>query len=340
MLEPAERAHRVWIVSLGLALPKFLGAVYGSAGVSLRARLNACWNGFELDKSSRDLPDVDAGADELSSETGPDGDTDGAHPPSSIPHVWTPAHKQLADALWTHGFIVPGGAEYVQELVGFCRLTAAETMLEIGLGMGGGTRAIINKFGNYVTGYEHNGILAEEAHKQAITYDIDDKLNVINLPLREIDLKSGYFRAALIRDVLSTVEDKERLIGQVCQSLKSGEAYLIITDFLFDEGNMTPEVEAWVEAERSPVYPWTIDALKSSIESRGVLARIVEDESDRYCSMVTSAWSRYLAELQKRDVPPELGEIIANEANLWGRRTAALQSGGLRYYRIEGSKKS
>ena len=321
---------------MGLVLPKFLGAVDGLVGVSLRTRWNAWWNRCELDKPSRDLPDFDARSDELSSETGPDWDTDGAHPPSSSPHVWTQAHKQLADALWTPGFIVSGGAEYVQELVGFCKLTPAETMLEIGAGMGGGTRAIIGKFGNYVTGYEPDEALAEESRKHVITHDIDGKLDVVNLPLCEIDLKSGDDRAALTRDVLYMVEDKEKLLGEVCQSLKPGTSYLIVTDLLLDPENMTPEVEDWIEGERCPVYPWEINALKFAIESRGVLARIVEDESARYCSMVTSAWSIYLAELRKKEAPPELGALISNEANLWGRRIAAIKSGGLRYYRIEG----
>ena len=333
MLGPAERAYRAWIKPLGLALPKFSGANDGSAGTSLRTWFHAWWNGYELDKSSGDLPDFDDFVDESSSEAFPDEGAAATLPDELF--EWTPPRIKLAEALWSPGFIVPGGVDYVQELVGFCRLTAAETMLEIGLGMGGGTRSIIGKFSNYVTGYERNEILAEEAQKQAITYDIDDKLHVINLSLTDIKLKSGYFRAALLRDVLNTVEDKERIIGQVCQSLKSGEAYLIATDFLFDEENMTPEVEAWVAGERSPVYPWTIDALQSAIESRGVLARIVEDESDRYCAMVTSAWSTYLDRLQKMEVSPEFGEIIENEADFWGRRTAALQSGGLRYYRVE-----
>lgn len=315
-----------------LALPKFSGVDDGSAGTPLRTRLHAWWNGYEVRDSGAALPDFDVPVEEPSSEAHPDelADADG----------WTQAQKELAEALWTPGFIVPGGAEYVQELVGFCKLTAAETMLEIGLGIGGGTRAIISKFGNYVTGYEGDATLADEARKQAVTHDIDGKLNVINLSLNEIDLKAGYFRAALMRDVLCTIEDKDKIVGEVCQSLKTGVSYLIVTDFLFDDENMTPEVEAWVAGERSPVYPWTIDALKSALESRGVLARIIEDESDRYCSMVTGAWSSYLAELQKKEVPAELGELISTEANYWGRRTAALQSGGLRYYRIEGVKNS
>ena len=74
---------------------------------------------------------------------------------------------------------MPGGTEYVEKLVSGCSLTAAETLLEIGVGMGSGIRIIIAKFCNYVTAYERNSILAA-AMRHAVTYDIDDKLVVTN----------------------------------------------------------------------------------------------------------------------------------------------------------------
>ena len=306
--------------------------------MSLGSRLHAWWNGYDLVAPDRGSLDFDDAADGETSEI--EATEGAADAPASDPSEWSAEQKELAEALWTPGFIVPGGPEYVQELVGFCSLTPAETMLEIGLGMGGGTRAIIGKFGNYVTGYEDNQALAEEARKQAVTYDIDGKLDVINQPLSEIELKKGYFRAALIRDVLCTIEDKDGIVGEVCQALKAGESYMIVTDFMFDPSSMTPEVKTWIDGERCPVYPWKLDSLKAALESREVLVRIAEDESDRYCSMVTGAWSNYLADLKHKEVPPELGRLIAAEADFWGRRTAALQSGGLRYFRIEAVKNS
>jgi len=323
---------------VAFALPKFFPAGGDSGGASLGSRLHAWWNGYDLvvpDRESLNLDDADAG--KTSDIEAADGAADA---PGADPNEWSAAQKELAEALWTPGFIVPGGPDYVQELVGFCSLTPAETMLEIGLGMGGGTRAIIGKFGNYVTGYEDNQALAEEARKQAVTHDIDGKLDVINQPLSEIELKKGYFRAALIRDVLCTIEDKEAVIDEICQSLKAGEAYMIVTDFMFDPSNMTPEVKTWIDGERCPVYPWKIESLKSALESRDVMVRIAEDESDRYCSMVTGAWSNYLADLKNKEVTPELGQVVSAEADFWSRRTAALQSGGLRYFRIEAVKNS
>jgi hypothetical protein len=76
------------------------------------------------------------------------------------------------------------------------------------------------------------------------------------------------------------------------------------------------------------------------MESREVKVRIAEDESERYCSTVTGAWSDYLAELKNKEVTPELGLVISAEADYWSRRTEALQSGGLCYYRIDGIENS
>lgn len=318
---------------MGFALPKLSFAEPGPDGASLRDRFHAWWNGYELGAK----PALRMQAEERPDSTSGEEATDSADPPAgTAPNEWSSCQRKVAQDLWTHGFIVPGGAAYVQELVGFCRLTAAETMLEIGVGMGGGTRAIIDKFGNYVTGFEENSELAAEARNQAITHDIADKLDVKSQPLSEIELKSSYFRAALMRDVLFTIEDKEAIIDRVCGSLKKEDSYLILTDLLFDSPDATPEVRQWADGERAPVYPWDIKSLKQAIETRGVMVRIAEDESERYCSMVTSAWSDYLKDLSGTKVSAEMRPIIAAEADFWTRRTAALESGGLKYYRVEG----
>ena len=38
-----------------------------------------------------------------------------------------------------------------------------------------------------------------------------------------------------MREVLYTMEDKETVVAKMYDSLKEGEAYLVITGFLFDE---------------------------------------------------------------------------------------------------------
>lgn len=302
--------------------------------ISVKDRLVAWWNGDVLPER----PVSKSGKDgRRAGASGEDADELDDTPRES---AWSETRRQLAQEIWSHGFIVPGGTDYIEKLVNGCSLTAAETLLEIGVGMGGGARTIIGKFGNYVTGYERDENLAAAARRHAVTYDIDDKLDVEVLPFEKLRLKSKYFRAALVRDVLYTVKDKAALISAVGSSLKKGDSFLILTDFLFDADDESDELAAWKEVEELPVYPFTKAELVKTLERAGIRPRIVDDESEDYCAMVIDAWSEFMATLNGPDVSPAMARELEREGEYWARRVAALKAGVLRYYRIEAVKTS
>ena len=120
--------------------------------------------------------------------------------------------------------------------------------------------------------------------------------------------------------------------------MKSGESFIIMTDFLFDADDTSAELEAWAEVEEQPVYPWTEDALKKSLKAADITLRIFEDESEDYKRMVIKAWSEYLNSVNGSDVTEEMGKELAREGEFWARRIAAIDAGVLRYFRIEGVK--
>ena len=167
---------------MAFALRKGDSSDGGKDGVPIKERFRAWWNGDDLPGNpsrpegtpaveESDVPVTDEPSSSKS-ETAPDA--------RIMNGEWSEARRELAEAVWSPGFVTPGGSKYVEKLVSGCSLTAAETMLEIGVGMGGTTRTIIGKFGNYVTAYERDKDLAEAAREHAITYDFDDKLEVIN----------------------------------------------------------------------------------------------------------------------------------------------------------------
>ena len=236
--------------------------------------------------------------------------------------------------------MVPGGTDYVAKLVAGCTLSPAETLLEVGVGMGGCSKAIIEKYGNYIIGYEADENLGDSARLFSTVHKFQDRLEVINERYEAILPKSGYFRAALLRDVLYTVEDKEALLRRVIGSLKRGVSYLIMTDFLFDQDDMSPELKAWVESEECPVYPWTEAALTKCLKLVGLTPRVILDDSEDYQSLVNQAWGDYLKRLQEERTSDGMRVVVAREAERWTLLVAALQNGSLHHYRIECVKTS
>src|SRR5579863_5259195 len=72
-----------------------------------------------------------------------------------------PPPDRLTVLQWLHGpgFLIPGDATYVLEIVKPFHLSPAMTMLDLAAGLGGPARAIAEAFNTYVTGYERDSAL-------------------------------------------------------------------------------------------------------------------------------------------------------------------------------------
>ncbi|MDA0651674.1 MAG: hypothetical protein O3C49_00160 [Proteobacteria bacterium] len=304
-------------------------------GASVKDRLRAWWNGDELPVRPAPQGGNRKKSDQRAHD---DGDAGGADAGGAGDNSWPEIRRKLAEKIWSTGFVLPGGTDYAESLVSGCSLTAAETMLEIGVGMGGGTQIIIGKFGNYVSGYERDADLAAAAMRHAVTYNIDEKLVVKTVPFEELNLKSKYFRAALMREIVYTMEDKAGLIAKISDSLKTGSSHLVMTDLLFDADDGSEELAAWKAVEGRPVYPWTEAALTKALGRAEMQPRIIDDESEEYCAMVVDAWSEYMKTIEGVEIAPEMGRVLEREGEYWARRVAALKAGVLHYYRVEAIK--
>lgn len=305
--------------------------------IPLKLRLAAWWEGYDAEYFVSRLNSGKSAADELAEERNFHSVFD---PAEGDPNEWTSIRTQVVQDIWTPGFIAPGGVEYSADLLNGCSLEPAETMLQIGIGFGGSTRAIIERYGNYVACYDRDPALVKEAWRQAAEHRVSSKLDIELENLEKMKLKEGYFRAALLREILYTIKGKATLLEKIWDSLKAGVSQLVVTDLMFDQASTTPELQRWKEAERTPVYPYSLNELTTKMMELGFVIRIAEDESRLYRKMIIDSWKKYLSTLDTESLPPLVGQQIVHEANFWSARIAALDSGALRYVRVIGVKNS
>lgn len=311
--------------------------------VSLRERLLAWWEGNDLAAQ----PKPESGPKKISSgQPKPDAET-GAQAGEEKPvqemappepgKAWNEKRIALAEDIWGSGLIWPGGTGYIDDLIKGFPLDPKVSMIEIGAGLGVASRAVVEKFGAYVTALECSPDLVQEGQAQNTVYDVDDKVTLEVLDPEQPKFKANYFVAALARDAFLNIENKNDLLGGLIQSLKP-EGQIVITELLFDEDADGPEMEAWKDIEPEPVYPWSIGAIKKLFTSGKVVMRIAHDDSDTYRSMVLSAWAGFMQKIKAREVDDELMGRLLWEAELWARRIAAMETGQLKYHRIVGIK--
>jgi len=121
---------------------------------SFGERFRAWWDGYELEAKPKSSLDTQSDASEgLGADDGISDEPE-RFPPLDRSSPWPETRQRIAQLVWGDGFVVPGDADSTTDLVQAFGLDSSSNMLEIGSGVGGGTRAIASRFGAYVAGFE------------------------------------------------------------------------------------------------------------------------------------------------------------------------------------------
>ncbi len=304
-----------------------------ASGMSLGKRFHAWWEGYELPAGAEvaEFSEIDQPLDAAAIEG------DMPFPTPEPGTLWGEERRKLVQMLWGTGLVHPGGVDYACDLVSGFSFNPAVGMVEVGAGLGGGTRAIVEKFKAYVDAFEMDENLAHEGMLMSKIHNVSDKAPIQHLDIKTLDLKDHYYDGALIRDTLYTVEDKVELVRKVVRAVKP-DCQIVITDLVRASESTGPEVESWMAAEPEQVYPWSLDQAQKCLSSMNVLTRITADESDEYRARVLGGWSNFLHRIETHPLGRDLVVPLVNEAELWARRIAAIDSGDLRYFRFLGIK--
>jgi len=319
---------------MGLAIPEFFYE-HDDVDATFGERFRAWWEGYELASRTRgsgtrdgDLPDVDADVRPMRPP--------GTKPVSTPRELWSPERRTVAQMIWGDGFTLPGGDDYVRNLVNAFALTPADSALEFGSGLGGGTAAIVGRFGAYMTCFERDPGLRTDAEARGVTLGIDDKVKLEPLQDKLAGLRSNFFLGALVREVLCTVDDKEDFLYRIIQALKT-EGQLVVTELVLEEDEESPQLDAWLDAEPQHILLASREDVIGTFKKNKVVVRTAEDQSDDYRRMAIAGWVRLLDRLDS-NLEPALADALVSEAELWARRIAAIDAGTLHYYRFVGVK--
>jgi SAM-dependent methyltransferase len=315
------------------------GSLRKGSGHSLRRRLHAWWEGYELPT------DGEAGAASAdrrpprSADPSADIDFDA---PIEAPALsdWSAPRRELVQMLWGVGFSYPSEPEYVLDLVKPFGLTNANTMLEIGSGLGGGARLVASKIGCYVDAFEFDESLIKIAKDLAIEQDIDNKAIFKKFLPQALQLKQKFYDAALLREVIMCVDNKDEFFQTLIGALKPNTS-LVISDFFLSDPEPGPEVEEAMAIEGRELFPCEVDTVANILAEFGLEIRINANETERYMDMVKGAWNIVAAKLKANpeDADPEMAEAMRAEIDLWTRRNKAFETGNLQVRRVVAFKR-
>ncbi|WP_119679278.1 SAM-dependent methyltransferase [Indioceanicola profundi] len=308
------------------------------AALSLKDRFIAWWEGYDLSAIlSRRLRDSDFGSVMDGSSAAAHGAVgNGRHLNRHNKPLWTASRIQVAEKIWGHGFATPGGTDHIPTLVKPLGLNPAMSVLDIGAGLGGSSRAMATQYGAWVTGLEYNPVLAEagmfRSHKAGLARQA---------PISQFDPEHFTFNkrvdAIFSKEALYTVHNKDGLIDAIEACLKP-KGQLLFTDYVIDNSRQRGrDFDGWAAHEPVEPHPWSVEQYSAALQQRNLDIRIAEDISDAQVTMIVTAIQQLVKHLETVAMDRETKLAVVEEVELWARRVAALSS-GLRCYRFYAMK--
>jgi cyclopropane fatty-acyl-phospholipid synthase-like methyltransferase len=307
---------------------RYLRSLAGQAQAKLpwQVRLKAWWEGYDLESWL---------AQQMAGQSTSPSQADTATPPVETKErpLWSTNRIGVVEQIWGKGFATPGAHDHIPYLVKPFGMNPAMSVLDLGAGLGGAARLMVEEYGAWITGMEPNKVLAEAGMDRSIMAGMAKQAPISHYDPETFTLRQR-FDCVFAKETFFTVEQKARLFEVVINALKP-RGQLLFTDYVRDADHGAEEniFTAWAAHEPARPHIWQVKDYESLLNMRGLDIRTVEDITDVHKKLILNAWGDFSSILkQKRADKGTMAEMFF-EAELWARRIMVLER-GLRVYRF------
>ena len=251
---------------------------------------------------------------------------------------WDDERISLVQDVWGAGFDRPGGGDDVLTMLKPVGLNPKMSVMELGAGLGGATRAVSKEFAVWINGIEGDPDLARAGQKLSEIAGLTKKAPIHAEALRDVEIKPNSLDVVFARESFVVVPDKVRLLHAIEKGLKP-KGQLLFTDYvLASVGDYSTELQAWKDGEPDTPAPWAVSDWADTLADLKLDVRIKEDRSDRQIAAIKTGWAAFMQQAGQDGRLERYGQLALEECDLWTRRLNALESGALRVYRFHAIK--
>ncbi len=250
----------------------------------------------------------------------------------------------VSQALWGEGNLSPGPADFVAKLVNLLRLTPEMSMVDLGAGLGGPSRAISAAYGVWVTAYEWEAEIAQAGNEQSIMHGMGRKVPIVHLDPDTIDRPVRKIDCFFSKDALHLVDKKKELLLAVKAALKPNGQFFIIDYLVTKQGESSPRIAAWNAADEQVSHFWSKEEYAAALTGMKLDLRVTEDMTSQYCEMIAEGFRQLknaMEGLIAAETDPgrqsDLRHALAFESNRWAVRADAMQAGDIAVVRFTGA---
>ncbi len=308
-------------------------------GSSMRAKLHAWWEGYEYEPRAPAAKAAPAAAAADSVARHPDP----VRPPMDgkvvVKDQWPPERIKVAQLIWGDGFTFPGGEQFAVEMARPLALNDGDTAMDLGCGLGAGTRAIAKAYGAWMEGYDLSLDLARAGNNLSHAANMEKKAPIGLLDVVDGSFKPKRYDGTIVRNVFSLISDKPKLLTRLVHGMKPGGRIVVIDWTVAREDALGEALDAYRLGEATAPRLSTIAQFTAQIEAAGLIVKVADDFTDAFRTVVLEGWSRIETIVDRGQLGPAEGKSLMDEAMLWQRRLAAIAAGDLRVGRFLAERK-
>lgn len=255
--------------------------------------------------------------------------------PSSGPRIAWPIERiAVNDSLWGEGYIFPGGEIETVRMAKPLGMSAASSVLMLGIGGGGPACSLAANFGAWITGYEADPDLAVIATERALKANMGRRVKIELWDRSDCDFTRNYYHHVIALEAMNGSQP-EPLLAAMATALKPG-GQLVMLELVADTplDRADPIVTAWMRLENRESERMATEVGITRILGRlGFDVRIVENLSDRHLQQAMIGWRRAVRRLELTRPQMREASQVVSEAELWLLRLRLFRDQKLRLIR-------
>lgn len=250
--------------------------------------------------------------------------------------VWPKSRIENVQKIFGPGRNGPGGDKVIDEITERLNLRQDSKVVELGCGFAGVATGIASRAGASVWAFDDRIPVADAADIHASGHPGDANVVVDRRDLTDTGIRPGFADGIVAKESLTPYRNKRRMVSMIANMIKASGTFVMSDFFVTGQDESCPEVAVWSALEERPMFPGRLTPFIDTLIEAGFLAPKVEDLTRDYVLSTCRAFAEVqsLISLSEKQGDTRMRSQVVREAEYWERRTALLESGEVKLYRL------